>query len=85
MLISELIAALERAKARYGDIRVLSAWESITPEITAVYRGRGTGSPDYVEWSLLLDSDGAYRAEQEHPDDRELPDLLSNTTSSEQA
>jgi hypothetical protein len=71
--ISDLIALLEEARERWGDIEVRATWEGVTPEIAGVYRGRAWEGETVA---VLLDSDDQqYRHEYEHPDDRALPPL----------
>lgn len=69
MKISEFIAELDAAKARFGDLDVAGTWEGLVCEIDAdsIYRGRHSKD---VPWLLMIDCDGnLYREEFEHPDD----------------
>lgn len=61
MKISELIAELERRKAKHGDIKVFITWESTIHSfnLREIY---ASTSPDTDEKALLVDADGnAYK------------------------
>lgn len=65
MKISELIAHLQAAQTKFGDVRVFATWEGVTKDIDAIY-GQAHGWTDGAEMILWLDVDDGFSLWPEH-------------------